>query len=409
MTLRRIQNADVKGKRVLVRVDFNVPVQNGKVADDTRLRAALPTINWLRDHGAKVILLSHFGRPRGEYVPSMSLEPVAPVLARLLGAPVGFAADCAGPVVQKAIAALHDGDVLLLENTRFHPGETRNDPALARAMADLGDLFVNDAFSASHRAHASTVGVAHLLPAYAGLALQNELEHLQKALGHPQHPVLAVVGGAKVSTKISLLQNLIERVDTLCIGGGMANTFLFAQGHDVGASLCERDLADTARAILAAAKGAKCEIILPRDVVVAQEFAAHAPHRTCALDAVGAKDMILDAGPQTVSLIERAMDKAKTVVWNGPLGAFELPPFDAATMAAARYCAKLTLAHKLVSVAGGGDTVAALKHAGVAQDFSFVSTAGGAFLEWMEGKALPGIVVLEQPDDPKPDNPRGKA
>ncbi len=395
MTLRRIQDADVAGKRVLVRVDFNVPMQDGQISDDTRLRAALPTITWLREHKARVILLSHFGRPRGEYVPSLSLKPVAPVLARLLGAPVGFAADCAGPVAQKAVAALHDGDVLLLENTRFHPGETRNDPALARAMADLGDLFVNDAFSAAHRAHASTVGVAHLLPAFAGLALQNELDHLQKALGHPEHPVLAMVGGAKVSTKITLLQNLLAKVDILCIGGGMANTFLYAQGHTVGASLCEADLAGTAREILAAAQERRCEIVLPVDVVVAQEFAAHAPHRTCGLDAVGAQDMILDAGPETVALIARAMDRARTVIWNGPLGAFELPPFDAATIAAARYCAQLTQAHKLISVAGGGDTVAALKHAGVVQDFSFVSTAGGAFLEWMEGKTLPGIAVLE--------------
>ena len=392
---KRLTDAgDVRGKRVLVRVDFNVPMSDGVITDDTRLRRALPTINWLREHGAKVILLWHFGRPKGERIAAMSLAPVAPALAKLLGVPVAFANNCIGAAAQKAVAALQDGDVLLLENTRFHGGEQTNDPAMAQALAGLGDMFVNDAFSAAHRAHASTVGVAHVLPSYAGLALGRELEHLQKALGKPRRPVLAVVGGAKVSTKIDLLQNLVGQMDRLCVGGGMANTFLYAQGHDVGASLCEKDLADTARAIMDAAKAASCALLLPVDLVVAKTFAAHAPHRTCGLDDVAADEMILDVGPQSVAKLDAAMDSSKTVIWNGPLGAFELPPFDAATMAAARHCAALTEAGKLVSVAGGGDTVAALEQAGVVDKFSFVSTAGGAFLEWMEGKPLPGVEAL---------------
>ena len=395
MAFRTLDDADVKGQRVLVRVDFNVPMQNGAVSDDTRLRAALPTINDLRDQGAKVILLSHFGRPKGARVAAMSLAPVAPVLAALLGAPVSFASDCVGETAQKAVAVMAPGDVLLLENTRFHKGEQDNDPKLARSMADLGDLFVLDAFSSAHRAHASTVGIAQFLPAFAGRAMQRELEHLEKALGSPEHPVLAVVGGAKVSSKIDLLQNLVAKVDMLCIGGGMANTFLHALGKPVGASLCEKDLAETARAIMTSAVRNDCQILLPVDVVVAQKFEANAPHQTVGLDEVGEKDMILDAGPQSVTALNAAMDHAKTVIWNGPLGAFELTPFDAATKAAARHCAALTREGKLVSVAGGGDTVSALNQAGAADGFTFISTAGGAFLEWMEGKALPGVEALK--------------
>ncbi|PHS29220.1 MAG: phosphoglycerate kinase [Robiginitomaculum sp.] len=395
MAFRTLDDADVKGQRVLVRVDFNVPMQGGAVSDDTRLRAALPTINDLRSRGAKVILLSHFGRPKGARVAAMSLAPVAPVLAKLLDAPVGFASDCVGTAAQQSVAAMVPGDVLLLENTRFHKGEQENDPALGRAMADQGDLFVLDAFSSAHRAHASTVGIAQFLPAFAGRAMQRELDHLEKALGKPEHPVLAVVGGAKVSSKIDLLQNLVLQVDILCIGGGMANTFLHALGKPVGASLCEKDLADTARAIMTSAVRNNCEILLPIDVVVATKFAANAPHQTVSLDGVGEKDMILDAGPQSVAVLNAAMDRAKTVIWNGPLGAFELTPFDAATKAAARHCAALTRAGKLVSVAGGGDTVSALNQAGAAKGFTFISTAGGAFLEWMEGKALPGVEALK--------------
>ncbi len=395
MAFRRADDANVKGRRVLVRVDFNVPMKDGVVTDDTRLRAALPTINDLRSRGAKVILLSHFGRPKGQRVAAMSLAPVAPVLGALLHADVGFAADCVGEAAKSAVEAMSTGDVLLLENTRFHEGEQKNDPALARAMADLGDLFVMDAFSSAHRAHASTVGIADYIPAFAGKAMQRELDHLEKALGNPRHPVLAVVGGAKVSSKIDLLQNLVTKVDMLCVGGGMANTFLHALGKPVGASLCEKDFADTARAIMAAAKKAGCEILLPVDVVVAQEFAANTPSQTVALDGVGKADMILDAGPKTVAALNAAMDRAKTVIWNGPLGAFEISPFDAATNAAARHCAQLTRAGMLVSVAGGGDTVSALNQAGASEGFTFISTAGGAFLEWMEGKALPGVEALK--------------
>ncbi len=395
MAFRTLDDADVKGRKVLVRVDFNVPMNDGKVQDDTRLRAALPTILNLQKRGAKVILLSHFGRPKGERLPEMSLAPVAPVLGKLLDTKVGFADDCIGPKAQQAVDKMMPGDVLLLENTRFHKGETNNDPALARAMADLGDVFVLDAFSVSHRAHASTTGITQFLPAFAGLAMQYELEHLQAALGHPRRPVLAVVGGAKVSSKIDLLQNLVAKVDMLCVGGGMANTFLFAQGHKVGASLCEKALAPTARKIMVAAKTAGCEVLLPADVVVAQKFEANAAHQTVGLDAVGDQDMILDAGPKTVSALKAAMDRACTVIWNGPLGAFELTPFDAATNAAALYCAQLTREGRLISVAGGGDTISALAKAGAADGFSFISTAGGAFLEWMEGKALPGVEILK--------------
>ncbi|MQT13390.1 phosphoglycerate kinase [Segnochrobactrum spirostomi] len=387
--------ADAAGKRVLVRVDLNVPVKDGAVSDDTRIRAVAPTITELSDKGAKVILLAHFGRPKAKRDLTQSLAVVVPALAAILGRPVAFADDCIGPSVTKAVAALADGGVLLLENTRFHAGEEGNDPAFVDALAANGDLYVNDAFSAAHRAHASTEGLAHRLPAFAGRTMQAELEALDKALGTPVRPVVAIVGGAKVSSKIDLLENLVSKVDVLVIGGGMANTFLAAQGHDVGKSLCEHDLADTARKIVKAADAAGCRILLPSDGVVAWEFAANARHETVKVNAVPADAMILDAGPATVKEIEAALDKAKTLVWNGPLGAFELTPFDAATVAAAEAAAKRTRAGTLLSVAGGGDTVAALNHAGVAGAFSYVSTAGGAFLEWLEGKPLPGVEALK--------------
>ena len=392
---KTLDDADVTGKRVLLRVDLNVPIKDGEVGDRTRIERILPTIREIADKGGRVILLAHFGRPKGQPNPEMSLEPLAPVLSQMLGMPVGFADDCVGPVAAGIVAALKDGNVVLLENTRFHAGEEKNDEEFASQLASLGDIFVNDAFSAAHRAHASTEGLARHLPSYAGRTMQAELEALEKGLGNPERPVVAVVGGAKVSTKIDLLSNLVTRVDALVIGGGMANTFLAAQGIDVGKSLCEHDLADTARSILDAAKTAGCEIVLPVDAVVAREFKAGAANETVAADAVPADVMILDAGPKTVELVSGWLDKAKTLVWNGPLGAFEIEPFDAATMAAARHAARRTTAGDLVSVAGGGDTVAALNQAGVADDFTYVSTAGGAFLEWMEGKPLPGVEVLK--------------
>lgn len=392
---KTLDDADVTGKRVLLRVDLNVPIKDGEVGDRTRIERILPTIREIADKGGRVILLAHFGRPKGQPNPAMSLEPLAPVLSQMLGTPVGFADDCVGPVAAGIVAALKDGNVVLLENTRFHAGEETNDEEFASQLASLGDVFVNDAFSAAHRAHASTEGLARHLPSFAGRTMQAELEALEKGLGNPERPVVAVVGGAKVSTKIDLLSNLVTRVDALVIGGGMANTFLAAQGIDVGKSLCEHDLADTARSILDAAKTAGCEIVLPVDAVVAREFKAGAANETVAVDAVPADAMILDAGPKTVDLVSGWLDKAKTLVWNGPLGAFEIEPFDAATMAAARHAARRTKAGDLVSVAGGGDTVAALNQAGVADDFTYVSTAGGAFLEWMEGKPLPGVEVLK--------------
>ncbi len=395
---RRIDDAgDLTGKTALVRVDFNVPMADGKVTDDTRLRSALPTVEALREKGAKVVLLAHFGRPKGQIVPELSLKPIATAFADVLGAPVHFAENCGfGPKAKAFVTSRAPRDVILMENTRFEPGEEKNDPALAKSIAALGDLFVNDAFSATHRAHASTEGVTHDIPAYAGKAMETELDALEKALGSPERPVMAVVGGAKVSTKIDLLKNLVSKVDMLAIGGGMANTFLAAKGVDVGKSLCEHDLADTALTILKNAEESGCEILLPTDVAVATEFKAHAPdHRVCSVNEVSADEMILDAGPQTVTVLTEAMDKAKTLVWNGPLGAFELEPFDTATVAAARAAAERTKAGKLIAVAGGGDTVAALNHAGVAEDFTFVSTAGGAFLEWMEGKPLPGVEALQ--------------
>ena len=395
MSFKRIADAGrLTGKTALVRVDFNVPMENGRVTDDTRLRAAVDTVQALRTAGAKVALLAHFGRPNGERVAAMSLAPVAGAFATVLGANVSFIADCKGAAVKAAIAELPPAGVILLENTRFYKGEEKGDPALAQEIAALGDLYVNDAFSAAHRRHVTTAVLAEHLPAYAGLTMEAELDALDKALGRPARPVLAIVGGAKVSSKIDLLKNLVTRVDALAIGGGMANTFLFARGHSVGKSLCERDLADTAREIEAIAKAKGCDILLPADLVVARDFKAHAAHRVCGLDEVAEDEMILDAGPQSVAVLATAMDVAKTVVWNGPLGAFELEPFDTATVAAARAAGVRAKSGKLIAVAGGGDTVAALNHAGAAQDFTFVSTAGGAFLEWMEGKALPGVEAL---------------
>lgn len=394
-TIRRIQDADVAGKRVLVRVDFNVPMKDGHVTDATRLVSAIPTIELLADRGAKVILLAHFDRPRGKVVPEMSLEPVAQPLADLLGLAVDFCTETVGEEARSAVADMEKGDVLLLENTRFNAGEEANDPAFSRALAELGDLYVDDAFSAAHRAHASTEGVARLLPAYAGLAMQREIDHLIAALETPERPVIALVGGAKVSTKIELLRNLVKKVDILFVGGGMANTLLNAQGVDIGASLCEKDLVDTARAIFAAAEQAGCRIMLPSDVVVAKEFRPNPETRLAAVTDVAADEMILDCGPATVVALARAMEDAKTLIWNGPLGAFETPPFETATMAVAQQAANAVRERGLIAVAGGGDTVAALNQAGVSNDFSFISTAGGAFLEWMEGKALPGVGVLK--------------
>jgi phosphoglycerate kinase len=385
---------DIAGKRVLVRVDLNVPMADGKVTDATRLDAARPTISELADRGAKVLILAHFGRPKGERRDDMSLRQVVSALSDVLGKPVGFLDDCAGDAIAAQTQSLANGSITVLENTRFHAGEEKNDPALTAEMAKLGDLYVNDAFSAAHRAHVSTEGLAHVLPAYAGRSMETELKALDKALGQPVHPVAAVVGGAKVSSKIDVLRNLAGKVDHLIIGGGMANTFLAARGIDVGKSLCEHDLIDTANAIFAAAEAANCIIHLPYDVVVAKEFAPNPPTRTVNVHDVASDEMILDVGPAAVEALADALKTCRTLVWNGPLGAFETPPFDAATVALARTAAALTKEGQLVSVAGGGDTVAALNHAGVAQDFTFVSTAGGAFLEWMEGRELPGVAAL---------------
>lgn len=396
MTFRTLDDAkDLAGKTALVRVDFNVPMEAGKVTEDTRLRVALPTIQKLRDAGAKVALLAHFDRPKGQRVATMSLKPVVEPLESLLGAPVRFADDCVGEVAKTAVADLDAGGVILLENVRFHAGEESNDPVFAAQLAELGDVYVNDAFSAAHRAHASTEGLARLLPAYAGESMRRELDALDAALGNPQKPVIGIVGGSKVSTKLDLLKNLVGKLDRLAIGGGMANTFLFAQGHDVGASLCEKDLADTAREIMAEAEARGCELLLPVDVVTAKGLTPGVEPDVRGLDAIQADDRILDAGPETVARLIAAMDASKTLIWNGPLGVFEVPPFDRATVAAAQHAAELANAGKLVAVAGGGDTVAALHHARVADDMTFVSTAGGAFLEWMEGKPLPGVEALQ--------------
>jgi phosphoglycerate kinase len=392
-TLDDIGNA--KGKRVLVRVDLNVPVSDGKISDFTRIERIMPTLTELSDKGAKVILLAHFGRPKDGPDPVFSLDPVANAVSAMIGRPVAFAADCIGKEAADAVSAMKDGDILLLENTRFHKGEEKNDPAFAKALAANGDIYVNDAFSAAHRAHASTEGLAHLLPAYAGRTMEAELQALEKGLGNPARPVVAIVGGAKVSSKLDLLMNLVKKVDALVIGGGMANTFLAARGESVGKSLCEHDLAATARQIMIEAASAGCAIILPSDGVVAREFKAGAANETVAIDAVPDDAMILDVGPKTVETVNQWIDRAATLVWNGPLGAFEIEPFDAATVAAAKHAAERTREGKLISVAGGGDTVSALNHAGAADDFTYVSTAGGAFLEWMEGKDLPGVNVLK--------------
>jgi phosphoglycerate kinase len=386
--------ADLTGKTALVRVDFNVPVQGGVVGDITRLEAAIPTVRALIDKGAKVALLSHFDRPKGKVVPEMSLAPIAPVFAQALNAPVAFAGDCIGTLAKTAIAQLPAGGVILLENTRFYAGEEANDEAFTAKLAELGDIYVNDAFSAAHRAHATTEGLARHLPAYAGESMARELKALDLALGHPHRPVIALVGGAKVSSKLDLLRNLVGKVDTLIVGGGMANTFLHARGMAVGRSLCEPDLAPVVAEIEAAAKASGCHILLPIDVVAAKAFAAHAEHRVCAANAVAADEMILDAGPQSVGAIVGVFAACRTLVWNGPLGAFELAPFDRATIAAAKEAATLAKDGRLIAVAGGGDTVAALNHAQAASGFTFVSTAGGAFLEWMEGKSLPGVAAL---------------
>ena len=390
---RTLDDANVKGQRVLVRVDLNVPMDNGRVTDTTRLDRIAPTITEIADKGGKVILLAHFGRPKGRDAKD-SLKPVAAELAKVIKRPVGFADDCIGDVAEKAVAAMKDGEILCLENTRFHKEEEKNDPAFVAALAKLGDIWVNDAFSAAHRAHASTEGLGHKLPAYAGRTMQAELDALDKALEAPNKPVIAIIGGAKVSTKIDLLENLVNKVDALVIGGGMANTFLHAQGYGIGKSLAEKDLAATALRILEKAEAANCAIILPVDATVAYHFAANAPSHAYGLDAIPADGMILDVGPQSIERIHAAIDDAATLVWNGPVGAFELTPFDRGTVVAAKYAAQRTKLGKLVSVAGGGDTVAALNHAGVAHDFTYVSTAGGAFLEWMEGKPLPGVEVL---------------
>ncbi len=392
-SFRTLDDVDVKSKRVLLRVDLNVPMENGRVTDATRLERVAPTIAEISDKGGKVILLAHFGRPKGRD-PKESLKPVAAALSQVIQKPVAFAEDCIGDVAQKAVAAMKDGDILCLENTRFHKEEEKNDPGFVAELAKLGDIWVNDAFSAAHRAHASTEGLGHVLPAYAGRTMQAELDALNKALEAPTKPVIAIIGGAKVSTKIELLENLVRKVDALVIGGGMANTFLHAQGVGIGKSLAEKDLAATALRIFEKAEAANCAIILPVDAVVAFHFAANSPSHAYGLDAIPPDGMILDVGPQSVARIHAAIDDAATLVWNGPLGAFEMAPFDRGTMVAARHAAERTKARKLISVAGGGDTVAALNQAGVAQDFSYVSTAGGAFLEWMEGKPLPGVEVL---------------
>lgn len=391
-----LDGADVTGKRVLVRLDLNVPMKDGRVTDTTRIERSLPTIRELTEKGARVILLSHFGRPKGKRDPAMSLKPVADALAERLGGKVSFAPDCIGDAAREAAEALADGEVLVLENTRFHEGEEGNDPGFAGALAELGDVYVNDAFSAAHRAHASTEGVARRLPALAGRAMEAELKALEAALTSPERPVLAVVGGAKISTKLDLLGNLIGRVDFLVIGGAMANTFLAAAGCKVGKSLYEADLTDTAKKIRDEAARAGCEIILPVDVIVAGDFRADAERRTALSEDVRADEMILDIGPVSVNRFEALLADVRTVVWNGPLGAFELEPFAGGTIRAARAVAEATCAGRLISVAGGGDTVAALNKAGVTEDFTYVSTAGGAFLEWLEGKKLPGVAALRQ-------------
>jgi phosphoglycerate kinase len=396
MTFKTLDDmGEIAGKRVLVREDLNVPMAGGQVTDDTRLRSAAATLLELADRGAKIMVLAHFGRPKGQYDARYSLRPVVPALAVVLGRPVGFSDDYPGDDPVAESHPLANGSITVIENMRFHPGEEVNDPAFVAEMAKLGDLYVNDAFSAAHRAHASTEGLAHVLPAFAGRAMEAELKALEKALGAPEKPVAAVVGGAKVSSKLDVLKHLVVRVDHLIIGGGMANTFLAARGVDVGKSLCEHDLAATANSILDAAESAGCTVHLPYDVVVAKKFKANPLTRTVNVHEVAADEMILDIGPAAVEALGDVLKNCRTLVWNGPLGAFETPPFDAATVALAKMAAALTQGGMLISVAGGGDTVAALNHAGVTGDFSFVSTAGGAFLEWMEGSELPGVAALQ--------------
>ena len=396
MAFRVLEDLDLDGKRVLLRADFNVPLKDGQITDDTRIRRTLATIQHLLDRGAKVIVMSHLGRPKGAD-PALSMRPIAAALARLLGREVAFAEDCVGPKAEAAVAILPKGGVLVLENLRFHAGEEANDPAFVASLAKLGDVYVNDAFSAAHRAHASTEGLAHKLPAAAGRLMQEELQQLGRALTSPQRPLVAIVGGAKVSTKLDLLENLVAKVDTLIIGGGMANTFIFAEGHDVGRSLCEKDMAETARRIVAKAREEGRHILVPIDGVVAPALKEGVETELASIDGIPADKMILDVGPQTLAAIEACLKKAQTLVWNGPLGAFETHPFEAATMEVARLVSRLTKSGFLVSVAGGGDTVAALAMAKVEDDLSYVSTAGGAFLEWLEGKDLPGVKALEQP------------
>jgi phosphoglycerate kinase len=388
---RTLDDVNVSGKRVVIRLDLNVPIANGVVTDTTRIDRVVPTLRELLKKGAAVIILAHFDRPKGKVVPEMSLKPVAPALEKALGHAVKFVFTDwqSAPVVDAK-----PGDVILMENTRYHAGEEKNDTGFAKMLSVLGDIFVNDAFSAAHRAHSSTEGIAHLIPAYAGRAMEAELKALQAALETPKRPVIAVVGGAKVSSKLDLLGNLVKKVEALVIGGAMANTFLFAQGHSVGKSLVEKDLADTARAILVAAEKANCAIILPIDAIVAQEFKAHAPSHDYGVDGIPADGMMLDVGPMSVDLVKAAIDNAHTLLWNGPFGAFEMQPFDRATVMVAHHAAKRTKEGKLITVAGGGDTVSALNHAGVADDFTYISTAGGAFLEWLEGKELPGVAAL---------------
>jgi phosphoglycerate kinase len=390
---RTLDQADVSGKRVLLRVDLNVPIENGKITDATRIQRVAPTIIEIADKGGRVILLSHLGRPKGRDAKD-SLKPVAREVARVVGRPVAFGEDCIGELAESAVNAMKRGNIVCLENTRFHKGEEKNDPDFVAQLARLGDLFVNDAFSAAHRAHASTEGVAHKLPAYAGRSMQAEIEALTQALEQPERPLTAIVGGAKISTKLDLLGNLIDKVDVLVIGGGMANTFLAAQDKPVGKSLCEHELLPTAREILAKARAKRREIVLPIDAVVAQKFEARAPSRVADVDGVGSNDRILDIGPRTIEHVVSVLARVKTLVWNGPFGAFELEPFDNGTIEVAEAAAELTEVGKLVTVAGGGDTVAALNAAGTTDRFTYVSTAGGAFLEWLEGKALPGVEVL---------------
>ena len=394
-----LDDAVLTGKRVLVRVDLNVPMENGRITDATRIDRILPNIREISGKGGRVVLLSHLGRPKNGPEPKTSLKPVAVELERQLGHMVSFASDCIGDVAKSAVNALQDGDILLLENTRFHSGETKNDPDFVAALAELGDLYVNDAFSTSHRAHASTEGIAHKLPAYAGRSMQLELEMLTSMLAHPERPLAAIVGGAKVSTKLELLGNLMRRVEYLFIGGGMANTFLAASGKAIGKSLCEMDLADVARKILADAEAANCQLVLPVDAIVAAKLEPNASTRAVDIDAVGDNDMILDIGPRSISNIVGLLAAARTLVWNGPVGAFEVPPFATGTVAIAKVAAQLTKVSALETIAGGGDTIAALNLAGAYDDFTYVSTAGGAFLEWLEGKLLPGVEALRGSQD----------